>query len=224
MTATKPINYFFLYNRLHKPIPEGFRETLILLIVNATKENLGKFLVIQETILAWGFPKTKMTGNNIFEGILDALVKNLGEEMGYKGPMVFEKKPFFEQQAIFFNFGRQLYDKVRAKQEEKKGFPSKGKIYNLAIMKYSGPSDIPILESNGEDSVIDYKWVTFEEALSLFENNKDIERTSPELYSYGTYIKIIEQLKKIEKAYKCLIENVYPEDKNGSDQLSLLEK
>ncbi|MCK9368387.1 hypothetical protein M0R04_00190 [Candidatus Dojkabacteria bacterium] len=223
MTATKPINYFFLYNRLHKPVPDGFQETLILLIVNSTKENLGKFLVIEETIHAWGFPKTKMTGNNIFDGILDALVKNLGEEIGYKGPLVFEKKPFFEQQAIFFNFGKQLYDKVRGKQEEKKGFPSKGKIYNLAIMKYSGPSDLPILESDSEDSVIDYKWVTFEEALSLFESNKDIERSSPKLYSYGTYIKIIEQLKKIEKAYKYLIENVYPEDKAKTEQTSFLK-
>jgi hypothetical protein len=223
MTATKPINYFFLYNRLHKPIPEEFCETLILLIVNSTKENLGKLLVIQETIGAWGFPKTKMTGNNIFEGILDALVKNLGEEIGYKGPMVFEKKPFFEQQAIFFNFDKQLYDKVRAKQEEKNGFPSKGKIYNLAIMKYSGPSDLPILESNGEDSVIDYKWVTFEEALNLFESNKDIEHSNPEFYSYSTYIKIIEQLKKIEKAYKCLIENIYPEDKVETEQTSFLK-
>jgi len=53
--------------------------------------------------------------------------------------------------------------------ENKKGRPTKGKVYQLAIMEYQGPDEIPIIKKE-KPEVIDYQWVNEKEGINLIKS------------------------------------------------------
>ena len=154
---TKSFGYYFLNKRLHPPFPEGYRVSIILLIINKNQtENKNKFLVVQQVSKLWGLPKEGIKSKITVEDIYTTIARNLELELGFKGIKVIETKPLFKQVGLLYDFDKQEYDPVRAKQEAAKGRPTKGKIYLLSMMEYRGPDKIPVSQN---PEVLDYKWI-----------------------------------------------------------------
>lgn len=168
----KSFGYYFLNKRLHPPIPKDYRVSIILLIINKNRgEDENKFLIVQQANKMWGLPKEGIKSDIIVEDLYTTISRNLENELGFKGIKVVETKPLFKQVSLFFDFARQDYDFERSSEEEKKGRPTKGKTYLLAMMEYRGPDVIP-LAPNPE--TIDFKWVTEEGGQKYFESDADL--------------------------------------------------
>jgi 8-oxo-dGTP pyrophosphatase MutT (NUDIX family) len=166
-------NYYFLEKRLHPSTPKGYRATLILLIINKNKESpdKDKFVFVEHKNSFWGFPKGGILGESLIDSISEAIVKNLGEELGLKGVQVFDTKPIFKQKAYIFDIARQIYDEARVKSEREKGRPDKGKIYHLAMMEYRGVDKLPLEGRDQKYGIRDFRWVGIEEGRNLSNAN-----------------------------------------------------
>jgi hypothetical protein len=105
--------------------------------------------------------------------VLNALVKDIGDELGFKGVVINEKNPQFVQKAILFNFGKQRYDKIRSEYEAGRGRPSKGKLYHLVVVHYNGPDELP-LRDDPTVTTKDFKWANEKEVLQLTKSNLDL--------------------------------------------------
>jgi hypothetical protein len=209
-TKKKPysFNYYLLNKYLHPETPRGYRQTVVNVIVNqnTTKER-GKFLFIQEKNKWWGLPKQGFDEKLLTDGFIEALSKNIGEELGFKGITVIEIKPKFTQIAYLFDFEKQVFDEDRSEREIEKGNPGEGKIYHLAIMHYKGPDEIPIDKDDPKTTTIDYKWVTKEEGRELEDKNKeisaeefgDVDRTAK--FHVAFFERIMKAYEEIQKIY-----------------------
>ncbi|HVX92905.1 MAG TPA: hypothetical protein VHA74_02200 [Candidatus Dojkabacteria bacterium] len=221
MVSDKSFNYHFLKKYLHIKLPVGFREDIALFIVSRNNDSTkNKVLLIKERTGFWGLPKRGITGNNLMEGLLNALVDNLGYELGLKGVVVFEKSPQFIQKAYFVNYAKQIYDKERSEHEQKKDRPSKGKIYHLIILDYWGDTLLPI-DGRGSTEIEGFEWVDFKSAEKLLEANLTLEGNGVFKTFYESFIFNIEFFKKSVRAYEA-VEKLYSFDKETS-QLELLQ-
>src|ERR1051326_4470956 len=101
------LNYFFIETLLQK-VPAGYRKSLILFIVHQSPtKSQGKFLFVQEKSGFWNLPKRDIRSASPIEGVFETLVEAMGEEMGLKGPTVFEEKPLFEPTAFLIDIAKQ---------------------------------------------------------------------------------------------------------------------
>lgn len=204
----RSLNYYFLKKHLHPKAPSGYRQDIVNVIVNRNEtENRNKFLLIQEKNEIWGFPKQGIEDRNLSEGFFETLTRNLGEELGFRGMKVIELKPRFTQKAYIFNFEKQVYDDDRSEEEVKKGRPTKGKIYHLAIMSYKGPDEMPLDLDNPKITTLGYQWVTENEGRDLIYTNLDvwskktggIDKTSK--FHISFYERIINSYNLIQRIY-----------------------
>jgi hypothetical protein len=198
-------NYYFLQKQIKINQYQGFRQVIINLLTNKNQtKNKNKFLFVQEKGGSWGFSRQSVLFQDLVENLFETLVRNLGEEFGFKGPLVKTTRPTFFPQAYLFNIEKQVYDSVRAKDEARKKRSTKGKIYHLVLMSYKGPDDLPIDSS----SVIrDYRWVNAKEGQKLKKQNYDLLKTN-QTYSKSTmdfhqafYEKIIDIYNHIQNFY-----------------------
>lgn len=202
----KVFNYYFLNKHLHPKTPKGYRESIAVLIINMNKEKKGKFLIIQERNNFWTFPKKGVKSNNLFDGIVNALVLNIGNEMGFRGIKVKENNPKFIQKAFLFNLEKQIYDEVRSANEKEKKRPTKGKYYHLVIAHYTGPDRLPIHVQ--EIAVKDYQWVDEDEGQELVEANIQLAEDDPSFstksikFNIRFYKKCLMVYKKIQEIYE----------------------
>ena len=181
---------------------------MVILVVNKNQtENKDKFLLVKQSNNSWSVPKEGVKSNLVIEDIYTTISTNLENELGFKGIKVTETKPLFRQVAILFDFDKQVYDPERSLVEEKKGRPTKGKIYQLAIMEYRGPDEIPLIKKNNPE-VIDYRWVNEKEGISLIGSNLELveQKLLPSKASaeFGIYI-----FEKSITIYKSLISAVF---------------
>ena len=206
--TNKSFGYYFLNKRLHPPIPKNFRNSIIILIVNKNPtKNKDKFLLVKQSNNSWSIPKEGVKSNLMIEDLYTTISSNLENELGFKGIKVVESKPLFTQIALIFDFDKQVYDAERSLVEEKKGRPTKGKFYQLAIMEYRGPDEIPLIK-NDYPEVIDYNWVNEREGLDLIRSNLNLveRKLLPSMASaeFGLYT-----FKKSLKIYNSLINSVF---------------
>lgn len=161
------LNYFFLNKFLHpKPYP-GYRQSIVLLIVNKNRaENENKFLFIKEKSGLWFFPKGHLIDRDLINSLFESISKNLENELGLRGIKIFDIKPSFTQKAYIFDFERQKYNRERESEEKLKGNAFKGKIYHLAIMHYKGTEEFKVDE---KVKVLGHKWVSKDEAKKLLD-------------------------------------------------------
>ncbi len=205
----KVINYYFLNRYLHPKPPKGFRETVVVLItLKSDSDQKNKFLIIKEKFMSWGLPKKGLKGNNLVDGIINALVEDMGNEIGFKGPILFQLKPQFVQKAYFLNFTKQIYDKQRSIIEKNKGRPSRGKIYHLAMIDYYGKAELPLKKSDKDAHIIDYKWASQKEGEQLILENKNLIEKEGKLFSAQTAIFGLDLFRKVMRAYK-LVQEIY---------------
>jgi|GEM_PF-5304702 len=201
--SKKPFNYYFLNKKLHPSGPKGFRTSIALLIVNKNPgPNKNIFLLIQQSNKAWTIPKEGIKEQKLADDFFATIIKNLGDEQGFKGIKVVETKPLFKQIAFVFDFDRQVYDKERARVEKKKGRPEKGKNYHLVIMEYRGSDKIPLVPG---PETINYQWVNEKEAILLLKENialtkaGDLPSMSSSKYNLGFTKKAIKTLLALQK-------------------------
>lgn len=198
MTKLATFTYYFLNKRLHPPLLPGYRSSVVLLIVNKNSTaNHNKFLFIREVTLgsvSWGLPKEGLESKVIIEDIYTSVARNLEEELGFKGTKVFDTKPLLKQNGLIFDFAIQKYDAKRAAWEIKRNRPPKGKIYQLAIMEYRGPDQIPLNTQNKESELeIDaYKWVDRFEGLKLIESSATTFVESSAKFNLGLFDRIVD--------------------------------
>lgn len=199
----KVLNYYFLNKYLHPKTPKGYRENIAALILNKNKGESGKFLMIQEKNEFWTLPKKVAASKNLIDGVVNALILNIGNEMGFRGLTAEEIKPQFTQRAFLFNFAVQKYDKVRSKTEKARKRPSKGKLYHLVIADYRGPNELPIKEQKDKAMVRDFRWVTEKEAVALAKKNLALSEKDPS-FSIGSVKFNIQFCNKVIKAFEIL--------------------
>ncbi len=201
MTNTKSFSYYFLNKRLHPPVSKAFKNSIILLIINKNKTpNKNKFLLVQQANLFWNLPKKGIKAKSIIEDIYTTIARNLENELGFKGVRVTETKPIFKQIAFLFDFDKQIYDTKRSQKEKAKGNPTKGKIYQLAVMEYRGPDAIPITPKT---EVINHKWVDKKDGLMLMNLNEKL--LQPQLIdSKESVVFNIKLFNKVMKAHEQL--------------------
>ncbi len=169
------LSYYFLNPRLHRPTPSGYRNSIILLLINKNATaNKNKYLLIRQYIRSWGLPKEGIKSKNIVDDIFTTIARNLDEEQGFRGLKVIETKAQFKQLAILFDFAKQVYDHHRSKDETQKNRPNRGKIYHLAIIEYQGSDKIPLLKDPKNKETIDYRWVNEKEGRKLLRSNWDL--------------------------------------------------
>jgi hypothetical protein len=160
-------NYYFLNKYLHAQPYPGYRQTVVLLIVNKNKtKNNNKFLFIKEKSGFWFLPKGHLVGTNLTDSLFESILRNLESELGLRGTQIFEVKPSFIQKAYIFDFERQRYNKERGLEENAKGYPTKGKVYHLAIMNYEGADEFKVDE---KVKVLGNRWVAQDEAFGLVD-------------------------------------------------------
>jgi len=178
-TKKDSLNYYFLNGFLHPKPYSGYKQSVISLIINKNdSENKDKFFFVQEKTGYWGLPKSAIESKHLADGFFTAIAKGLEMELGLRGMKVHKIKPRFTQVVYIFDFERQKYNKGRTEQEKEKGHPAKGKLYHLATMYYQG-NDVFEIKSSKNISVLDYKWVTQQEAMELLESNSALIENNP---------------------------------------------
>ena len=171
--GTCGFGYYFLNKRLTQPAPIGFRTSVINVIINKNDtKNKNKILFVQQSSGFWGIPKEGLKGDVEVDALFPAVARAIEEELGLRGTKASEAKPLFAQIALLFNFDRQVYDKKRSRDEKKKGRPTNGKNYHLAIMSYTGPDVFPI-ERKRNAEIINFKWVTKAQGKKIMLQNKN---------------------------------------------------
>lgn len=197
-------SYYFLNKRLHPPPPPGYRASTVLFIVNCNPGlNYQKFLFIKETGQqkeSWGLPKEGLESSTVVDDIITSIARNLEEELGLRGMKISEMKPAFHQRAIYFDFAVQRYDPLRSGYEAMRKRPTKGKVYHLAIMDYTGPDKIPLDGSSGDTSITDFLWVEPSQAQEL------TRKTTTTFYPMSAEFNI-SLLNQVLLAYKNLPQN-----------------
>jgi hypothetical protein len=207
-------NYYFLHKHIKIKKHRGFRQVIINLLTNRNKtENKNKLLFVQERGGSWGFTRQGIVFQDLAENLFETLVRNLGEELGFKGLIVKETKPTFIPQAYLFNVERQVYDALRADDEAKKKRPTKGKVYHLAMLSYEGPDELPVNIGDPSSVIRDYRWINEDEGRELISQNYDLLKTN-KAFSEATmdfhkafYEKIIDIYNHIQGLY--LKDNLY---------------
>lgn len=169
MNKNHSLNYYFLNKYVFVKNFPGYRQTIINLIINKNRTNEGKILFVKEKNGFWGLPRQGLVAQNVVENIFETVIRNIGEELGFKGLEVKELKPKFMIKSCLFNINKQNYTEKRAKAEQAKGRPTKGKIYNLVIMDYVGPDNLPVKES--QSRIEDFRWITPKQAQLIHNYN-----------------------------------------------------
>ncbi len=204
MTTTPKhnVNYYFLNQFLHpKPYP-GYKQSVVSFIVcKNNTPNKNNYLFVKEKTGFWFFPKGRIFKNNIADGFFEAITGTLERELGLKGMKVFDVKPNLVQQAYIFDFERQKYNQNRSEDEKVKGNPTKGKIYHLAIMEYTGVNGFPA--ENDKKAILEYKWINDKEAEELINKNGELvnENTG---YTEGYNKFQLRFFKKILSSYETI--------------------
>ena len=208
MDSVKPksLNYYFLRDYIYPKKPKGFRENIVLFVSFRNKgDSHGKYLMIQEKNSFWNLPKKGLTSEDVFDGIVDSVVRDIGEEMGFRGIVNKDLRPRFIQRAYLFNFAIQRYDEIRSEDERKKGRPDKGKIYHLAVIDYLGPEDLPFDKKRSDIHPKDFRWVDFNEGEALVLSNRSPEINSSKVsveFNISLHRRIFNASKYLEKIYK----------------------
>lgn len=206
------LNYYYLNKNITLKYKPGYRQTILNVLMHK-----DKFLFVQEKGGFWGFTRQGVVKQNVLENLFETMVRNFGEELGFKGFKVKELSPKFTPVAYLFNFDAQQYDAKRAASEERKNRPTKGKLYHLAIIEYSGPTNLPIDTKDKHANIKDYKWVNAKEGRHLTkENNKAALELNKEYsvdtinYHFYLYEKVIKTYEYVKAAYSFKIDNSVP--------------
>lgn len=185
--------YYFLNRRLHPQSPPGFRNDTVLLLVNKNATpNRAKFLFVhqkKDNHTSWGLPKEGMESQVVVDDVITSIARNLEEELGFKGTKVTETNPKFTQVAFLFNFATQIYDSDRSHYESSLGRQSKGKIYHLAVMDYTGPD---ILPGHVKKSIDRYSWADHAEGLELIKSTATTFNPGSSEFNLVLFTKILE--------------------------------
>lgn len=186
--AKKPehsLNYYFLNRFLHPNPYPGYKNSVVSLLINKNNNNnKDKVLVIKEKTGFWSFPKKGIGSKNLADGFFESISQTLETELGLRGMTVYDKKPKLVQKGHIFDFEKQNYNAARAKEESAKGNPTKGKIYHLAVMEYTGDDEFN-LRNDDHVTTLDYKWVNRREALELLKDlNSQLAITESYTESY----------------------------------------
>jgi len=188
------LNYYFLNKFLHPKPYLGYRQSVVLLIINKNStENKNKFLFIKEKSGFWFFPKGHLVGTDLINSLFESISKNLENELGLRGVKIFDIKPSFTQKAYIFDFERQKYNQERESEEKSKGNPSNGKIYHLAIMHYKGAEEFKVDE---KVKVSEHRWVSKDEALKLLDEISELVGNLPSFTeeSHKFYRRFLEKM------------------------------
>jgi hypothetical protein len=214
ITKNKSFGYYFLNKRLHPPFPQGYRVSIVLLIINKNKtENLNNFLIVRQSGGLWGLPKEGVKSKIAVEDIYTTIARNLELEIGFKGLKVIDTNPQFKQVGLLFNFDKQKYDSTRSSDELTKGRPIKGKIYILSMMEFAGNDKLP-LKPNAE--VIDYRWINEDEWASYESQNIEISKLNNKSENTAYFSGYI--LNKSIKTYR-LLQKLYLDKDPGQASL-----
>lgn len=199
-------NWYFINKRLHPKAQKGFRQNLILLIVNKNKtQRQNNILLVQHNVKAWTLPKEGLKSEITVDDIFTTIARNLEEELGFRGLKITDLKPQFKQVALLFDFDKQIYDKERSEIEKRKQRPSKGKLYHLAILEYSGPDKIPFHKDGSNKETIDYKWIDYKKGREILQENIKLSKQGKlpsiksSFYNLHLFDKVILVYRKIQK-------------------------
>jgi hypothetical protein len=169
MNKDHSLNYYFLNKYVYVTNFPGYRQTIINLIINKNRGHKGSVLFVKEKNGFWGLPRQGVVDQDVMENIFETVIRNIGEELGFKGLVIRQLKPKFILKACLFNVEKQEYSEKRAKAEKEKNRPTKGKVYNLVIMDYFGPNNLPVQDNSKK--IEDYKWITPKQAHLIHRYN-----------------------------------------------------
>lgn len=165
----RDLSYHLLNKKLFPPQPDGFRQDILLVIVNKNEtKNKDKVILVQQGNGFWNLPKEGMETTRPGEEIIWSITKALETELGFRGRSAMDSRPKIQLRAIIFQFTHQVYDRDRAADEAKKGRPNKGKVYHAIFIEYRGPDDFARIVN---EEIIDYRWVNNNDALELLNTN-----------------------------------------------------